>query len=239
MNVKAQAVRSAEEKVIILLESGMMANNRKRNRQSVRVRDNSTVASYEHFVELKNCLASGWPSTTTREYLIEKNGPDRVPSEIAIQRWRTKHMANSAMVLPPQIIRDKLKGIDFKVDVISHLSRLIALCEDRVARGLNQEDSLFGGMPLAINDAVMGTYLHALAQYVQVAQDLGILKFRPQVPLIDARSVNMSPEALVALRETVREIKMIEQGGQDAGLGRAETGDKEDDQKAEDIQDSP
>jgi len=190
----------------------MTRRYRKKDTEYWRVRDKSDVAMYEHFVELKNCLASGWPSTTTREYLLEKHGTEGLPSEISIQRWREKHLMNSATVLPPTIIREKLKGIDFKVDVISHLSRLIAICEDRVARGLNQEDTLFGGMPLAINDSVMQTYLRALAQYVQVAQDLGILKSRPQVPLFNANIMNVTPEALVALRETVREIKLIEQG---------------------------
>jgi len=188
---------------------------RKKDEEYWRVRDKSTVKLYEHFVDLRDCLASGWPVPTTHEYLVEKYGADGVPAETAIRRWRDKHMMNSATVLPPTIIQQKLKGVDFKVDIISHLSRLIALCEDRVARGLNQEDTLFGGMPLAVNDGVMQTYLHALAQYVQVAQDLGILKSRPQVPLIDARTINITPESARTLLETVREIKRIEQGCQD------------------------
>ena len=136
-------------------------------------------------------------------------------------------------MVPYQVIQRKLKGVDYKVDVIGHLSRLIALCEDRMARGLNQEDSLFGGMPLAVNDGVMQVYLQAIAQYVKIAQDLGIMKAPPQVPLIDARTMNISPEALIQLRETVREIKRIEQGGQDAGFRRAKVSNKEDDQKAD------
>ena len=141
-------------------------------------------------------------------------------------------MTGSAMVLPPTIIQQKLKGIDFKVDVIGHLSRLVALCEDRVGRGIASEEKDFGGMPVPGNDGVMQTYLHALAQYVEVAQDLGIMKSRPQAPLIDARTMNVTPEALIQLRETVREIRMIEAGG---GLNdkprRAKAGNKRNDKK--------
>lgn len=204
--------------------------------------DRSTVRAYPHFEELRDCLSSGWPATVAKDYLIERYGSEGVPHTKAITRWRDKHLDVAVRVLPHSVIATKLKGVQFKVDVIGHLSRLIALCEDRVGRGLDQEDKLFGGMPLAINDNVMQTYLHALAQYVQVAQDLGILKSRPQVPFIDARTMNISPEALVALRETVREIRLIEQGALtngketvDARHGRTEAGNQEDDPKADAV----
>lgn len=96
--------------------------------------DNNTVRRYQHFGELRDCLASGWAATAVREYLIRRYGPEGVPSLKAIERWREKHLGTAARVLPHQVIQRKLKGVAFKVDVIGHLSRLIALCEDRVAR---------------------------------------------------------------------------------------------------------
>lgn len=175
--------------------------------------DRSTVAMYLHFGELRSCLASGWSASLAREYLIERHGPDGVPHERAIQRWRDKHMDITVRIVPHQVIEKKLKGIDYKVDVVAHLSRLIALCEDRVGRGLEQEDQF--GIPLAVNDGVIQVYLQAMAQYVKVAQDLGIMKSPPQVPLIDARTqnLNVTPETLKALRDTVAEIKRLETGG--------------------------
>ena len=179
--------------------------------------DNSTVRSYKHFEELRDCLQSGWSVPKVIEYMMERHGPEGVPHEKAIQRWRNVHMTVERMVLPHQVIERKLKGVDYKVDVIGHLSRLIVLCEDRLARGINSEEKDFGGMPVPGNDGVIQVYLQAMRDYVKVAQDLGLLKSPPPVPLIDARSQNMyvTPEVMKALRDTVAEIKRIEQGGQE------------------------
>lgn len=190
-------------------------------KKTKRPEDRSTVAQYKHFQELKDCLASGWPSTTTKEYLIERYGPAGVPHEKAIQRWRDKHMDEEVRVLPPQIIRQHLRGIAFKVDAIAHLSRLIAILEDRVGRGIQQEVDNFDGLPLPGNDGVVEVYMRAIMNYVKVAQDLGVMKSRPPSPLmIDARTqnLNLSPEILDALQDTVREIKMLEQESVKQGL---------------------
>ena len=176
--------------------------------------DMTTVRQYRHFDELLSCLQSGWSAPTVHAYLVERHG-DKVPHEKAIQRWRNNHMPEGSMIVPHQIITRKLKGVDYKVDVIRHLSRLIAICEDRMARGIDSEETDFGGMPVSGTDGVIQTYLQAMAQYVRVAQDLGLMKARPQVPLIDARTLNVTPETLRALQDTVREIKLIEQGGID------------------------
>lgn len=204
--------------------------------------DKSTVRKYKHFQELRDCLASGWSVQSVIEYLVERYGEEGVPHERAIFRWRERHMPDTARVIPHRIIRERLRGVQFKVDVIGHLSRLVAICEDRVGRGIEQEDQ-FGGMPLAVNDGVIQVYLQSMAQYVKVAQDLGIMKSPPQVPLIDARTVHVTPEVLTSFRDTVREIKMIEQESIKQGLmhdrpERVKKSDKRNDQAAGDIQSS-
>lgn len=171
--------------------------------------DMSTVYKYKHFNDLRDCLASGWAATTVREYLIRRYGPEGVPSLKAIERWRNKHLEPTARVIPHQVVQRKLKGVTYRVDIIGHLSRLVALCEDRVARGLEHEENS-GGKPLTVNDGAIQTYLQVLKDYVKVAQDLGILPSRPAAPLVDARALSITPEMLQQLRETVREIRLLE-----------------------------
>ena len=192
--------------------------------------DKSTVRIYKHFEELRDCLASGWSIPTVRSYLAERYGPEDVPSLAAMTKWREKHLETAARVIPHELIMRKLKGVQFKVDVIGHLSRLVGLLEDRVGRGIEQEET-FGGIPLAVNDGVVQVYLQAIMNYVQVAQDLGILKSRPAVPLIDARSINVAPETARTLLEVIKEIKIWEI--RDGELGRIEAGDTRNDQKAD------
>lgn len=190
--------------------------------------DKSTVRLYKHFEELRDCLASGWSAPMVRAYMIERYGSAGVPHEKAIQRWRDRHLPDALRVVPHQVVTRILKGVEYKVDVIGHLSRLIALCEDRVARGLSQEDQ-FAGMPLAVNDGVMQTYLQAIRDYVNVAQDLGIMK-APSPFLIDARiqQLVVTPETLQAFKDTIMEIRRIES----AGYRGIEASHQEDDQKA-------
>ena len=179
-------------------------------KKSKKPRDKTIVALYLHFGELRDCLQSGWAATATREYLIERFGPEGVPSERSIQRWREHHLDSTARIVPHEVIEKKLKGIDFKVDVIAHLSRLIKLLEDRIGAGIALEDSS-GGMILPTTERAVDSYLQVIDRYVKVAQDMGIMKARPQVPLIDARSVNIDAETMATLRETIREIRLIEQ----------------------------
>lgn len=173
-------------------------------------RDRSTVYAYLHFEDLKACLESGWSPEGTHAYLeqvfVEDGG---IPSMVAIRKWRDKHMP-TARVIPHEFITKKLQGVDYKVDVIKHLSRLIPLLEERVARGLNQEEVTFGGLPLPINDQVVKTYLEALRDWVKVAQDLGLMK-APAPPIIDARTqnVNFTVESARELKVVLEEIKKL------------------------------
>jgi hypothetical protein len=176
-----------------------------------REQDNSSVAKYKHFEELKSCLLSGWSATAVRNYLIERYNQDEkdVPHIRAIQRWKDKHIVTEQMVIPERIINQMLKGADYKVDVLGHLSRLVAICEDRLARGLKVEMDDFQGMPMPGNDRVMELYLQAIEKYVRIGQDLGVVKRPDPTPLIDARTqnLNITPEIAERLKETILLMK--------------------------------
>jgi len=58
-------------------------------------------------------------------------------------------------------------------------------------------------------DAAIRSYLDALRDYVKVAQDLGLMKAPIPAPLIDARTLNVTPEAARALAEVVAEMKKL------------------------------
>jgi len=159
----------------------------------------STVARYEQLEELEDCLRSGWSAAMVHEYLEKRFGSS--PHPRAIQRWREKKRIEVA-VIPHQMIEKKLKGLNYKVNLLQLLSRLIPLCEERVGRALQNEEEVLGGMVTSMTDQAIKTYLEALREYKAVCQDLGIMP-KVQTPLIDARTQTLAvtPEMLDELRE--------------------------------------
>lgn len=178
-------------------------------KKSKQLLDRSTVRSYRQFEELRDCLASGWSVPTVREYLTERYGAEGLPSVAAMTKWREKHLETAQRVIPHRVIQEKLKGVQFKVDIIGHLSRLVFICEERVGRGLEAEGK-FEGLPLPVNDGVMATYMQVMRDWVKVAQALGIMKAIPEAPLIDARQIIMDPESAREMLMVAKEIRELE-----------------------------
>lgn len=177
-------------------------------------KDRSQVARYAHFEELVSCLESGWSPAKVHEFLVLRHGT--APEEWTIRRWRDAHIPE-AKVLPPRVMQEKLKGLDYKVDALGNLSRLVVMLEDRFARWYEQEMTM--GMVLPANDGTVRVYLEALRDYVSVAQDLGIMK-APPAPVIDMRTQNLNvfpPEIAASLVETAKllaSLGMLPVGGQ-------------------------
>jgi hypothetical protein len=169
----------------------------------------STVINCAYFDEIQDCIASGWPPRTVREYLVRRYGENGIPSDSALKRWKAKYMPE-AKVLPHAIIMEKLKGINYKVDLFSHLSRLIPLLEERLGRGLKTEKDMMD-IPLEVNEGVIRSYLDSMEMWLRIAQQLGVMpKPIPAGPLIDARtqSLNMplatDPDIAAALERTMK-----------------------------------
>lgn len=183
----------------------------KPRKKKKRVRDQSVVKMYPYFTDLKACLESGWSPEMAYEYLEKRYGEQvKTPSAVSIRKWRDKYLP-TATVVPHKFILEKLKGVDYKVDVLRNLSRLVPLMEERVARSLDQEENSFGGLPITITDSAVRTYLETLRSYVEVAQDLGLLEDHRQA-LIDARTQNVnnySPEAMREFIEVATEMKKL------------------------------
>lgn len=176
-------------------------------------RDRSMIPKYAHYQELWDCMASGWPAETVHEYLERRFGAEGLPSVRTLQRWRENHMPK-ALVIPHKVIQERLKWVNYKVDVLQHLGRLIPILEDRVARAVDQEESTFGGLPLTVTDTATKVYLEALRDWVAAAQDIGVLPAKPP-PVIDmsSKTIIADPEVLKDLRETAREIAALQIGG--------------------------
>ncbi len=188
-----------------------MQSNKKKKKRDRKPVDKSTVAQYKYFEELKHCLGSNWSSTGTREYLIERYGPDGVPSKIAIQRWRSKNLETLPRVIPHEVIEKKLKGVDYRVDLLKHWSRMVYLTGERMLQMYDVEEK--SGVPFSMNDGVYDVYMRALEKYTKLAQDLGIVRSAPVAPLIDARTQQLnfnSPEMLKEIRDTLEDLKMVE-----------------------------
>lgn len=144
----------------------------------------STVTNSAYFAEIKACIESGWPAPAIIAHLKQIGAPaDQIPAERALTRWRAKHLP-SAVVLPHKVIADKLKGVDYKVDVLRTLSRLVPLMEDRVAAGIEAEGKMMGGLPSEATDKAAATLLAFLRDLRQVQQDLGLLPSKPNGPLV-------------------------------------------------------
>ena len=175
------------------------------------VKDRSKVRHYTHFDELFDCLASGWSAPAIHEYLSRRFGTRGLPGISGINDWRKKNMPE-VKVLTNDYIRMKLGDLDYKVDIVKHLSRLVPLMEDRMARGLSQEENTFCGLPLQANDGVTRVYMEAVMNLYKVMQDLGIMPRAAPTTVIDARQQNVfipTPETLNALVETAKMIKAL------------------------------
>ena len=169
--------------------------------------------------EIIDCLKSGWSPRMVVEYLRWRYGDDpEIPSLRTIERYRKRVLTEGA-VLPPSIIREKLKGIDYKVNLIAHLSRLVPLLEDRVARGLEVERNM-GGLLASATDKAIETYLKVLQEYRYVAQCLGVFPSKEGEGLVVAQQavVNLPPEYAERLIKAIEmKIPPELEGGKDEG----------------------
>jgi len=156
---------------------------------------------------LKDCLASGWSAPVTWEYLERRYGAEGLPSIKAIVRWRSRQMG-TAKILPHKLITQQLKGIDYKVDCLGHLSRLIYAMEHRIGLAIEAEKTF--NLPSQTTDRVVSTFLDTMREYIKLAQDMGIVP-APAPPVFDLRTqnLNVTPEALEKLKEVVARIRQI------------------------------
>jgi len=170
----------------------------------------SSVDSYPYREELRDCLGSGWSVHFTMTYLQERHGKHSMPSLRSLYRWQEKNLTPEARVLPPEIIRNKLKGLTYKVDTMAHLARLVLVCEQRLGESLEAEKK--AAIPLPMTDNIIATYDGILQHYIRLAQDLGEMPSRPPAPLIDARSINVDPETLARMAAALEQVKKLQLG---------------------------
>jgi hypothetical protein len=161
----------------------------------------SGVAKSPFLQEIEDCLKSGWSAAAVRNWLQARYPGAEVPSVKSIQRYRQKHFT-VIDVLPPALIMEKLKEVDYKVNLLGLLSRLIPLLEDRLCRGLQLETDM-QGILLPSVDRAIESYLDALREWKAAAQALGELP-PPPPPLVDMRTQQLvinDPEVAEAVKE--------------------------------------
>ncbi len=79
----------------------------------------SSILRSRHKEEIEECLRSGWSPETVVWWLKLRYGEEDsdVPSARAVYRYRERHIPIDAFV-PASIIREKLKDLDYKVDLL-------------------------------------------------------------------------------------------------------------------------
>ena len=163
----------------------------------------SSIDRSRHKQEIIECLESGWSPETITFWLKRRFGdgdPD-VPSIRPIYRYRKYHISSNRLV-PTSVIKQQLKGIDYKVDLLGTLARIIWVLEDRVANNWEREKETSGGVASPNTDRAALTLLEYLREYRRVAQDLGLLPSRP-----DSLQVEMhQTQAIVVSHEDVKDL---------------------------------
>jgi len=101
-----------------------------------------------------------------------------VPSVRAIYRYRKPHIPADKIV-PASIVKQKLKDVDYQVDLLETLARAIWVLEQRFGANWLREQETSNGLASPNTDRVATTLLEYLREYRRVAQDLGIMPAQP------------------------------------------------------------
>lgn len=171
----------------------------------------SSVLRSRHRKLIDECLASGWSPETVAWWLKFQYGEadEDIPSPWAIRRYRDRHLPTSRVV-PPSLIRERLKGVDYQVDLLRTLARIIWALEQRFGTSWEQDERLLGGLASPSTLKAAQVLLEALRDFRVVAQDLGLF------PVGSSRlRLEVHPEPPFSLTE--EELRDLEQA---AELGR-------------------
>ena len=184
----------------------------------------TSVNKSRHRDEIIACLQSGWSPRSIVAWLKHRYGDDPdIPDFSTIERWRKRYMPE-AVVVPPSIIREKLKGVDYKVNLLQLLSRLIPLLELRVARALELEKDL--QFPSPMTDKAVETYLETLDEWKKAAQALGEFPSKEMpISLMQQNVLNLPPEVGERIARAL-ELPLSEKNGAER-LSPENTGDED------------
>ena len=167
----------------------------------------SSILGSKYKEEIEECLKSGWSPESVVRWLKERygaHGPD-LPSARALYRYRHRYIPTDKIV-PASLIREKLKEVDYQVDLLETLGRATWLLEQRLACGWQLEQETSNGALSPNTDRAALTLLEYLREYRRVAQDLGILPAKPEQLLMEVhqtQEIVASPEQLKDLAEAV------------------------------------
>lgn len=187
--------------------------------------DKTAVGRSPHAREIKDRFESGWSASSVLAYLHWRFPNEKHPGLSSLASWR-KHRMPTTVVVPHALLAAKLRGIDYTVDLIGHLSRLVYLLEQRVFGALSVEESLMQGVPIQATDRAVETYLEALRDWRSCAEDLGLVPRRDKSPINVIGQQNnlnvLDPGLAKELLDYVREFREIEERralGPGAGVG--------------------
>ena len=167
----------------------------------------SSILGSKYREEIVECLRSGWSPETVVWWLklrYREHCPD-LPSVRALYRHRKTYIPKDKIV-PASLIREKLKEVDYQVDLLQTLGRAIWALEQRLACGWRLEQESSNGVLSPNTDRAALTLLEYLREYRRVAQDLGILPAKPEQLLMEVhqtQEIVASPEQLKDLAEAV------------------------------------
>ena len=174
----------------------------------------SSILSSRHKEEIVDLLRSGWSPETVVWWLERRYGDEdaEVPSVRAVYRYRKRHIPIDAFV-PASIIREKLKDLDYKVDLLNTKGRMIWALEQRVAACWQAEQEKSGVLGSPNTDRAALTLLEYPKEYRRVAQDLGIMPAQAEhlrvemhhTQILELREEDL-PELVEALALTKRRL---------------------------------
>ena len=167
----------------------------------------SSILRSRHKEEIEECLKSGWSPETVVWWLRLRygaHGPD-LPSPRALYRYRQRHIPKDKIV-PASLIREKLKEVDYQVDLLQTLGRATWALEQRLVCSWRGEQEMSNVVLSPHTDRAALTLLEFLREYRRVAQDLGIMPAHPEqlrMELHQTQEIVVSPEQLSDLAEAV------------------------------------
>ena len=171
----------------------------------------SSILRSRHREEINECLKSGWSPDFINLWLKLqcRDEAAEIPSVRAMYRYRKRYIPVD-QVVPASVIKEKLKGIEYKVDLLPILARAIWALEQRFGANWEREQDTANGVASPNTDRAAATLLEYLREYRRVAQDLGIMPAqddRLQVEMQHTQRLEVREEDLPDLIEALKLAK--------------------------------
>ena len=169
----------------------------------------NTVDRSPHKQEILDLLNSGWSPRRVRRYLVERHDNSYIPSEKAIERYRSAHI-DPVAVLPAKLITEAMRSLDGRIDEIQKYDVAIRAQEQRIALFWKRE--LENGVADPLFSDALRVYNEYLHRRFQLAAQLGLGRAGKdkRVAMTETRTLQLPEESFREMIELLHKYGLTD-----------------------------